>query len=90
MLWQEHFQFRGYRFDLLNRLARAKSHPIYSDIELSTEVVVYLNIYQNFLLCAMKMHGYIKDWGLKANKNVGFLRGKLSAVHCIIQTLSPQ
>jgi hypothetical protein len=57
------------------RLARAKSHPIFSDADLNTDDVVYLNIYQNFLLCAYKMHSYMRDWGLSAKKNAAFIHG---------------
>lgn len=57
------------------RLARMKSHPIFSDTDLNTIDVVYLNIYQNFLLCAYKMHNYLRDWGLSRKMNAAFLRG---------------
>lgn len=59
------------------RLARAKSHPIFSDTDLNTDDVVYLNIYQNLLLCAYKMHSYLRDWGLSTQKNATFIHGTL-------------
>jgi len=59
-------------------LAKAKSHAIFSDRELNTEHVVYLNIYQNFLLTAMKMHEYLRDWDTNGKRNNNFLRGKFS------------
>lgn len=65
-------------FGFHSRLAKAKSHPIFSDIGLNTDDVVYLNIYQNFLLCAYKMHSYLRDWGLSAKKNAAFIRGTMS------------
>lgn len=64
------------------RLARAKSHAIFSDGELNSERVVYLNIYQNLLLTAMKMHEYIRDWGVRGRKNTAFLRSEFqTSVH---------
>lgn len=69
------------------RLAKAKSHIIYSDTDLNTEHVVYLNIYQNFLLSALKMHGYIREWGLTATKNTAFIRSKYSLYYNIFKRL---
>jgi hypothetical protein len=63
--------------DLHLRLARAKSHPIFSDADLNTDDVVYLNIYQNLLLCAYKMHSYLRNWGLSYKKNATFIHGAL-------------
>jgi len=68
-------QLKRKQFDSCCRLARAKSHPIFSDIELNTNDVVYLNVYQNFLLCAYKMHSYLRNWGLSAKKNAAFIHG---------------
>ncbi|KAG5646942.1 hypothetical protein DXG03_001665 [Asterophora parasitica] len=56
-------------------LARSKCVPIYSDSALNTTDVIYLNVYQNFLLCAMKMHGYLSDWGRKSRRNSPFIYG---------------
>ena len=64
----------------LLRLARAKSHAIFSDTVLNSEHVVYLNIYQNLLLTAMKMHQYIRDWGVSGRRNNSFLRSKFRTV----------
>ena len=57
-------------------MAKAKSHPIFADRELNTEYVVYLNIYQNSLMTAMKMHEYLRTWCVKSRRNNIFLRGK--------------
>ncbi|THV07327.1 hypothetical protein K435DRAFT_605904, partial [Dendrothele bispora CBS 962.96] len=46
----------------LSRQAKAKAHIIYTDDRLNSKDVVHFNIYQNFLLCAMKMHVYIRCW----------------------------
>ncbi|KAJ7761910.1 hypothetical protein DFH07DRAFT_413246 [Mycena maculata] len=56
------------------QLAKARSHIIFNDIDLNTQHAVYLNIYQNFLLSALKMNGYIRDWGLDTKKHAPFLR----------------
>ena len=57
------------------RLAVAKSHNIYCDTEFNTDHVVFLNIYQNFLLSAMKMHRYIRSWGIDVSKSHSFIHG---------------
>jgi telomerase reverse transcriptase len=59
------------------RLAKARSHALYCDERLNAEHVVYLNIYQNFVLSAMKMHGYIHTWGLDVGKSTKFILSKL-------------
>jgi telomerase reverse transcriptase len=59
------------------RLAKARSHALYCDERLNTEHVVYLNIYQNFVLSAMKMHGYFHTWGLDVGKSTQFILSKL-------------
>lgn len=63
-------------YQLLSRMAKAKSHAIFSDRELNTEYVVYLNIYQNSLMTAMKMHEYLRTWCVNKRRNNAFLRGK--------------
>ena len=55
-------------------MAKAKSHAIFSDRDLNTEYVVYLNVYQNALLTALKMHEYLRTWSGRRNNT--FLRGK--------------
>ncbi|MED6208227.1 hypothetical protein PIB30_043142 [Stylosanthes scabra] len=40
---------------------RPKCHPIFFDSNINSDAVVRLNIYQIFLLCAMKFHCYIHD-----------------------------
>ncbi|GAV67018.1 RVT_1 domain-containing protein/Telomerase_RBD domain-containing protein [Cephalotus follicularis] len=40
---------------------RPKCHPIFFDSNINSEAVVRLNIYQAFLLCAMKFHCYVTD-----------------------------
>ncbi|XP_021655586.2 telomerase reverse transcriptase [Hevea brasiliensis] len=40
---------------------RPKCHPIFFDSNINSEPVVRLNIYQSFLLCAMKFHCYVSE-----------------------------
>ncbi|KAL1346310.1 hypothetical protein HN51_019996 [Arachis hypogaea] len=40
---------------------RPKCHPIFFDSNINSDAVVRLNIYQVFVLCAMKFHCYIRD-----------------------------
>ncbi|XP_061352944.1 telomerase reverse transcriptase [Gastrolobium bilobum] len=40
---------------------RPKCHPIFFDSNINSAAVVRLNIYQVFLLCAMKFHCYIRE-----------------------------
>lgn len=58
---------------LVSRLAKSKSHIIYSDTVLNSPHTIQLNIYQNFMLCAMKMHYYLKSWGLNVKKDSKFI-----------------
>lgn len=45
----------------LRLFLRPKCHPIFCDSNINSAAVVRLNIYQIFLLCAMKFHCYIRD-----------------------------
>ncbi|XP_042506582.1 telomerase reverse transcriptase isoform X2 [Macadamia integrifolia] len=40
---------------------RPKCHPIFYDSNINSAAVVRLNVYQAFLLCAMKFHCYVYD-----------------------------
>ena len=55
------------------RFAKSKSHIIFNDSVLNPRSVVLKNIYQNFLLCAMKMHHYLQDWGPEMTKSSAFI-----------------
>lgn len=68
-----------------HRLAKTRSHIIYCDSQLNTEHVVHLNIYQNFLLSAMKMHSYIREWGSGANLASSFLYGEWPFTHLTVR-----
>lgn len=45
-------------------MAKHRSHIIFSDAELNPSDVVYKNIYQNFLVSAMKIHRYLRAWSV--------------------------
>ena len=72
----------------LSRMAKAKSHAIFSDRELNTKHVVYLNIYQNSLMTAMKLHEYLQTWCVSKKRNNAFLRGKCNISTHLNSTLS--
>ncbi|GJE88721.1 telomerase reverse transcriptase [Phanerochaete sordida] len=64
------------------QLSQFTSHIIFSDPALNTADTVHRNIYQNFLISAMKMHHYIHSWKLDAEKHASFL---LSTIHQMIR-----
>ena len=37
---------------------------------------MHLNVYQNFLLCAMKLHGYVCEWGPPNAKRSKLIEGR--------------
>ncbi|KAK7323478.1 hypothetical protein VNO77_26952 [Canavalia gladiata] len=45
----------------LRHFLRPKCHPIFFDSNINSAAVVRLNVYQVFLLCAMKFHCYMRD-----------------------------
>ncbi|CAJ2644128.1 unnamed protein product [Trifolium pratense] len=45
----------------LRLFLRPKCHPLFFDSNINSAEVVRLNIYQMFLICAMKFHCYIRD-----------------------------
>jgi hypothetical protein len=51
---------------------RPKCHPIFFDSNINSAAVVRLNIYQAFLLCAMKFHCYICDLSYLCKLRTGF------------------
>jgi hypothetical protein len=59
-------------------MACARSHLIYTDVDLNTSSIIYTTVYQNFLLSAMKMHGYLRDWGIDPDKNRSFVLSMFS------------
>ena len=50
---------------------------MYCDAGLNTEHIIYLNVYQNLVLTAMKMHRYIRTWGINTTKNSAFIESGL-------------
>jgi hypothetical protein len=59
------------------RSAKARSHVIYTDTDLNGSHTVHVNVYQNFIVSAMKMHHYLMAWGIDVGKNTKLLRGEL-------------
>lgn len=51
---------------------RPKCHPLFFDSNINSAAVVRLNIYQAFLLCAMKFHCYIRDLSSFCKLRAGF------------------
>ncbi|THG96236.1 hypothetical protein EW026_g5564 [Hermanssonia centrifuga] len=64
------------------RLAKSRSHIIFTDSRLNSIQTVYKTIYQNFLLTAMKMHYYIRIWKLDLSRSSAFI---LSTVRQMIR-----
>ena len=64
------------------RLAKSKSHIIYNDAELNSREAIYVNIYQNFTVLAMKMHHYLRQWGLDVDKSHTFIMRMLCLSSC--------
>ncbi|KAF7974772.1 hypothetical protein HWV62_11243 [Athelia sp. TMB] len=60
--------------------AKLRSHIVYCDMGLNTEHTVYLNVYQNFVLTAMKMHRYIRTWGINTIKNSAFIERAIQQI----------
>jgi len=46
---------------------------IFTDSVLNSDRIVHLNIYQNFLVAAMKMQAYLRSANIDARKNSSFL-----------------
>jgi telomerase reverse transcriptase len=51
---------------------RPKCHPIFFDSNINSAAVVRLNIYQAFLVCAMKFHCYVCDLSCICKLRAGF------------------
>lgn len=63
--------------DALSRRAiKARSHIIYNDTSHNSSHSVYLNIYQSFLIVALKFHAYIKEWGADPRRRPAFFLGQ--------------
>ncbi|KZS92574.1 hypothetical protein SISNIDRAFT_455801 [Sistotremastrum niveocremeum HHB9708] len=59
-------------------LAKRNCHQIYTDSTLNSAYNVHLNIYQNFLITAMKMYSYLRHLGRSFRRNATFLIGECS------------
>lgn len=67
---------RMFRHKML-QLAKARSHMIYMDTDLNGPHTVYVNVYQNFIVSAMKMHCYLMAWGINIAKYTKFLHNTI-------------
>ncbi|CAK5268459.1 unnamed protein product [Mycena citricolor] len=54
-------------------LAKARTHVIFNDSTLNSQTAVLTNIYQNFLLCALKMNSYLSEWGIDVRRHTPFI-----------------
>ncbi|KAJ2926818.1 hypothetical protein H1R20_g10287, partial [Candolleomyces eurysporus] len=54
-------------------LSRSRCHVIYLDTGLNSETVVYLNIYQNMLLSALRMQAYLSEAKFLLHRNAAFV-----------------
>ncbi|KAG8970574.1 hypothetical protein FRC03_006703 [Tulasnella sp. 419] len=62
----------AFRYKML-RAAKLRNHVIYNDTALNTRKTVYINVYQNFIITAMKMHSYITSWGIDTSIHTKFI-----------------
>jgi hypothetical protein len=69
------------------RLAKARSHILFCDVDINPDHVAYLNIYQNFVLSAMKMHGYIRTWRINVHKSIKFIRSASDYISCLLMSV---
>jgi hypothetical protein len=60
---------------IFSRMARTRSHILFTDSSLNSSFTVHLNIYENFLITAMKVVQYVMEWGVDVNKAQALLRG---------------
>ncbi|KAL5763009.1 hypothetical protein ACOSP7_019273 [Xanthoceras sorbifolium] len=68
---------------------RPKCHPIFFDSNINSADVVRLNIYQVFLLCAMKFHCYLSElsyfWKLRTSSYLKIIERSLRYMHLLIK-----
>ncbi|XP_024934721.3 telomerase reverse transcriptase isoform X2 [Ziziphus jujuba] len=68
---------------------RPKCHPIFFDSNINSEGVVRLNIYQSFLLCAMKFHCYFCELSymckIHTSSYLNFIENSLSYMEMLIK-----
>ncbi|KAG8979678.1 hypothetical protein FRB90_008014 [Tulasnella sp. 427] len=63
--------------------AKMRNLAVYNDTSFNGRKVVYLNVFQNFVLTAMKMHCYLKSW--RTEQSIPLMTRFISATieHCI-------
>jgi len=59
-------------------MATAVNHAVLVDTDFNSARTVQLNLYQNFLLTAMKMHDYLKDLRIDPRFGHRFISGVCS------------
>ncbi|CAL2237024.1 unnamed protein product [Prunus armeniaca] len=68
---------------------RPKCHPIFFDSNINSASVVRLNLYQAFLLCAMKFHCYVRDlsniWKLCIRSCANMIKRSLRYMYVLIK-----
>ncbi|KAK2635485.1 hypothetical protein Ddye_030277 [Dipteronia dyeriana] len=73
----------------LQCFVRPKCHPIFFDSNINSADVVRLNIYQVFLLCAMKFHCYVLElssiWKLRTRSYLKIIERSLRYLHLLIK-----
>ncbi|KAK0574631.1 hypothetical protein LWI29_026501 [Acer saccharum] len=73
----------------LQCFVRPKCHPIFFDSNINSADVVRLNIYQVFLLCAMKFHCYVSElssiWKLCTRSYLKIIERSLRYLHLLIK-----
>jgi hypothetical protein len=60
---------------------------IYTDTQLNGLHTAHVNVYQSFIITAMKMHHYIMGWGTNIAKNAKFLNSRLNLIHTSLRTM---
>lgn len=59
---------------------KMRAHLIYNDTAHNSLQTVYLNIYQSFLLVALKFHAYVREWGTDPRRRPAFFEGALEHI----------
>lgn len=63
----------------VTRASKAKTHLIYTDTSHNSSQAVRMNIYQAFVLAAMKMHGYVRAARTGGSSGLAFIPGPSSS-----------
>ncbi|KAK9750375.1 hypothetical protein RND81_02G191800 [Saponaria officinalis] len=73
----------------LRAYMRPKCHPIFFDLTINSPATIKLNVYQAFVLCAMKFHCYVRElstWcNLHPNTHVTSIEGSLRYMYKLMK-----